>query len=158
MFSISPQGPREFARNAPLFSAGAIFLAVCGLLSGCSSAGPENVVTGKVTLDNEPVVGTVVFQGADGKKIDTRIDVRGIYFISPPPGKYQVAVVGLQPLTPDEIEATKKAQDKGPDGVPATKGTISGVAPPEKYADPAKSGLIVEVTKGKQSFDIPLTK
>src|SRR4051812_14133472 len=54
----------------------------------------ENSVSGSVTLDGKPVLGMVIFVGADDKELPASpISSEGNYFLDhPPPGKYKVVV------------------------------------------------------------------
>jgi len=107
----------------------------------------KNFVSGKVLLDDKPVAGEVVFIGADNKEQPPApTNAEGRYFlVAPPAGKYKVVVRAM-------TLPTKKAP-KLPDLPKAPK---PGVAPPAKFAKPATSGLMIEVTGGPQTYDIVL--
>jgi len=115
---------------------------------GCGSGegpAPTNAVTGKCTFNGNPVNGTVVFVGSDGKEVSTPVSpVNGSYtIVNPPTGDVKVAVRGMAASLPPPPVKDMPAQQS------------LGVAPPAKYADP-NNGLTFKVDKGRQTFDIPL--
>jgi len=120
-------------------------------VTGCPSKNEAaNSVSGKVTLGNEPVAGTVYFVGPDGKEIMTPIMANGNYKLDNPPiGKCKVLVKGMGGMgtTVKDTPAIKDAPKLG-------GGT--GAAPPAKYADVKTTDLEYEVKAGKQTIDIPL--
>jgi len=128
-----------------------LVLALASLVwaAGCGGSKGKNEVTGKVTLDGQPVVGNVVFVGSDGKEVMALIRPDGTYTIPEPPmGEVKIKVIGLVGLAPP---------GQGSAAAPAAGAGASGVAPPEKYAS-ADNGLTFNVTGGKQTKDLPLTK
>lgn len=133
-------------------------LASLSLVLGCGgeSGGPKNEVTGKVTLNDKVVAGTVVFVLANGKEAKCVIGPDGAYSITEiVPGQAKVYIeppaagTGLVQMK----DKAGKAQEMPKDG-PGTAGT--GVAPPVKYRSAATSELAFEIKTGKQTYDIPL--
>ena len=130
-------------------------------LPGCPSAGTvSDVVTGKVTLGDKPVSGTVTFIGPENKKLNGVAGPDGSYFINnPPKGMYKITVEGLSGA-PASFGATapknrKDASSPAKDAVTTAAPPEAGTAPPKKYASP-DNGLIFEVKGGKQEFNIEL--
>src|SRR5215213_9123960 len=113
---------------------GVLFAAIVAA-AGCSGSGPESEVTGKVTLDGQPVgPGAVVFAPIEGQTnpADGAIQLDGSYFLKTSreiglkPGTYKVSVsVFDQP----EVKPGERSM------VPAKLIT------PQKYADTETSGL-----------------
>jgi len=116
-------------------------------VSGCGTKGAANSVSGKVTLNDEPVKGLVVFVGADNKEVSAPTNPNGTYTLDNPPlGQVKVLVKTVGPVgvdTPPPKDAPNMPK-------------AGGVAPPAKYASAATSGLTYEVKAGKHTYDIPL--
>lgn len=117
---------------------------------GCGGGGMGAEVSGRVTLDGKPVgPGTIVFappeKGANPATGTIQID--GTYVLMSnrlpglPAGRYRASVMVF-------------------DQPPTAPGERSTVAPklvtPQKYADPATSGLEYDVAAGSQTIDVPL--
>jgi len=129
-------------------------LAAIALAGGCGNkAGTGSSVSGKVTLEGQPVAGSVVFVYGAEEKANAPIGVNGAYSIpNPPKGQVKVLVraipgsTGVSPVGPIP-------KGSGPE-MPSMGGTSSaGVPPPAKYASPETSGLTYEVKGGTK----PLT-
>lgn len=118
-------------------------------LAGCGGkpADGGDSVSGKVTLNGQPVAGRVAFVGADKKETITVTGPDGRYSIANlPKGELQVFVRSAalpKPVTPRGVQP--------PPGLPAAV----GVAPPARYAQ-AKHAQKLTVTGGAQTFDIDL--
>jgi len=131
-----------------------ILLTSLAFSTGCPSKGkgPKNSVSGKVTLDSQPVTGTVVFIYADNKEVSSPTNLQGVYTIADPPtGQVKVLVKplpgtgpGLKPIPGPELPKVSSAGE--------------GVPPPAKYADVRTTDLIYEVKTGTHTFDIPLKR
>ena len=125
--------------------------------TGCGPAGPANSVAGKVTLGGQPVRGTIVFRGADGKEATAPVGpTGGTYAIADPPvGEVTILVKGdaLAVLAPPP---TLPGAPAAPDMTNAVKTGSATVPPPAKYAD-ASGGLKYTVKAGRQTHDIELT-
>jgi hypothetical protein len=114
------------------------------LASGCG-AGPENVVSGKVTLGGGKPIrdGFVTFYGADNKRVTAHITADGRYQLADPPkGPMRVAVSG-----PLAVAAPK--------GAPPLVGVPTPEPLPKKYEDP-NNGLTANLTGGRQTVDLEL--
>jgi hypothetical protein len=140
----------------PLRVAPALFLL---LASGCG--GGTTDVSGKVTFQGKPVVyGTVVMIGSDGIPKNGPIQPDGSYHISGvKTGPVKVAVSSPPPpgVTPPAAKGRDRQMDEGkPEAPPAM--AAGPVNPdvvkhwfvlPEKFGDPAKSGVSVDVAAGQ---------
>ncbi len=135
------------AFGVAVLTAGAVTLTGCG---GVGKGGAADSVSGKVTLDGQPVAGEVFFVGSDKKEVGSPIGPEGNYEISNPPKGDVLIVVKGKPGIPS-IPGAKAAPDLPPPP------TATGVAPPAKYGQP-NNGLKFTVTGGKQVYDIVLTK
>jgi len=121
-------------------------------LSGCDKKPDEaaNSVSGKVTLNGEPVLGTVVFVGADNKEAMSGIKADGSYSVpNPPTGQVKILVKGMGGAAPPVATPPKEGGGTMP--------KAGGVAPPAKYGAVNTTDLKFEVTSGKQKHDITLT-
>jgi len=117
------------------------------LAAGCGEKQAANVVSGKVTLDGEPVSGTVVFIGADSKEASAPTNLEGAYKIENPPlGQCKVLVRGMAGLT--GTAPPKDAPSMGK----------QGAAPPPKYGAVTTTDLSYEVKAGKHTYNIELKK
>jgi len=115
--------------------------------AGCDKGGASNVVSGKVTLDGEPVSGVVVFIGADSKEASAPAGIDGAYKIENPPlGQCKILVKGTAGIT--GMAPPKDAPAMGK----------QGLAPPPKYGAPNSSDLSYEVKAGKHTHNIELKK
>src|SRR5438045_652123 len=134
---MSPRRVCWFSSRAVLLAG---LLGVAFALVGCTSGGEaHDSVTGKVTLDGQPVAGEVVFVSGD-KQVGSPIGQDGSYSVkNPPKGEVQILVKQL-PGPPKNIMPAKDA--------PEFK-TPSGATPPAKYAQ-FNNGLTLTVTGGKQ--------
>jgi len=126
------------------------------LVAGCGPSGPKssvNKVSGKVTLNGQPVAGAVEFVGADGKKAECPITPgTGEYLLNDPPmGDVTILVKGMAMPTLAGSPDAAKGIDKS---VPEAK--AAGVAPPAKYGVP-NNDLKFKVTGGDQKYDITLS-
>ncbi len=155
------------------FLACAAFAIAMVWLAGCSDgSGARATVKGKVKLGEKPLyMGTVTFtaKGADNRVGSGNIDQEGNYTVTDAPvGDVAISVsvpkMGMMAKMPG---ASDKA--KPPTGV-STKDPSGGMAMnmpnidmtkivpiPDKYADPATSGLTYKVERGQQTHDINLT-
>jgi hypothetical protein len=115
-----------------------IFLLVIGIgligIIGCGGGdGSANVVTGKVTLGDKPVEGTIVFSGKGKEVVSSSINPDGTY-------KIEGVATGLNHITIKPL----------PKGM-----TQQGATPPRKYAT-ADGGLTFEVKPGRNIKDCTL--
>lgn len=122
----------------------ALGILVClGWLGGCGSGGPPSgTVSGKVTLNGQPLsAGVVVFtNSAAGVGASASLDERGIYHLpSIPAGSYDVAI---QPPPPPPPEEMPQVRPKSPI--------------PDPFRDPETSPLKATINQGQNTADFPL--
>jgi hypothetical protein len=130
------------------------FTLVIVLAAGCGKKEPTSTVTGKVTLNGQPVAGTVAFVGPDNKQVTAPINPDGTYTVaSPPTGQVRIlvkslpgAIPGAKPIISADMARTMPVSTTAP---------ATGQSPPARYAWP-NNGLTFNVTGGKQSHDITL--
>jgi hypothetical protein len=126
------------------------------LLAGCSSPQkPENVLTGTVTYDGEPVrEGRITLLGRDNRIATTTLKEGSYRIVDPPLGAVSVLVVSYP------------APSGGIEGLPVPQqGQALCVVPPmppvrlpKRYAEPATSGLIVSIAPGEQQVNVSLER
>ena len=149
-------------RSMIVFGALPVLLA----LSGCSEPQPTTgTVKGRVTMNGKPVPGVTVtaYDTASRTGLRADTDANGAYEfrsykeVGLAPGKYQVAVslpTGFA-TAEEQAEAIRKSFQGGGSGVPELPSR--GVTIPEKYQDPQRSGLVIEVVAGENPpFDFEL--
>ena len=132
-------------------SAGFLAASALALLAGCGGE-PTGHVQGKVTIDGEPVrtLGSVALQTADGRVVNSNLN-DGVYSLPQAPlGPARLSVV-VRPLP--VIFGNPAAGKTGSEAPPPAK----FVPIPERYTDPARSGLTYTVKPGEQTFDISLS-
>ncbi len=153
MSSLLPTCCRTFSRQ--LLSV-ALLLPALILFVGCTDGNVvKDVVSGPATYGDEPMAGTVVFVGADGKKLQGPI-LDGKYKVeNAPKGKYKVYIEAVPGMGGGEVP-----KDGAKDAMATMKGggKKMGVAPHADYTKVETSGLEVDVTGGKQEWPIKLTK
>jgi hypothetical protein len=144
------------------FALGAACLAGALLAPGCGRGRGD--ITGKVTLNNEPIPwGRVHFvsEGGNNEILHSPI-VNGQYSIEKcPTGPVKIAVESFRaPGKPGaEFEMAKgfKAMMKDRAEGPPVEVAGKHVPIPERYADAEQSGLTYDVQAGPQTHDIPLS-
>jgi hypothetical protein len=158
---------------------GAPALLVVAGISGCGGDGRPRTepVTGVVTLDGDPVEGALVSfspEGGSGQSAVGTTDASGRYQLTTfrqgdgaVEGTYTLTVAkwdGVAPI-PAQTEAPAEQRDYS-DGDYGDAYTPPDAAPPpppknllpEKYNSPRTSELNYTVTRGENTYDIPLTK
>ena len=138
-------------------------LALPLLSAGCNGGSVSGVVRvrGKVSYGGQPIAGaTVTFiSESDARPAVAVTDASGVFQLKTLdtsgaiPGRYTVLVTktDVQPGDDKPISMDDAAKNRG-------KPTEPKQQLPAKYADPTKSPLKVEITKGKSnSFDLSLT-
>jgi hypothetical protein len=137
-------------------------------LAGCGSETSNRaVVKGQVKIGDTPLnSGSVTFQTADNRRGSGAIDANGNYTVADAPvGDVSVAVfVPPRPKVPVmKTKAPKGVPLQNPAGGENMAGG-AGLDPakvvyiPEKYGDPATSGLTYKVERGEQTHNINLSK
>ena len=151
-----------------LFVTSLLLLPLLGLAVGCGKGGGS--LSGKVTYKGETVQRGIVHFFPEGKGGDFSAPIKpdGTYSIANlPRGQVKIAVATGSSEPPDlskrrgmgggmAAKGMEKAKEKmgGPPPDKVAAGGSGGPSVPDSYADPDKSGLKVEVTGGKQAFDI----
>jgi hypothetical protein len=126
------------------------------VVAGCGGRGPKSLVKGKVTLEGQPVAGTIIFIGSDNKEHPAPL-AKGEYAIeNPPSGEVTILVrgAGTGVAMP---KGDLPMKDKGPKvEMPGTANM--GVEPPAKYGQ--KEHGIKKTVKGSgtEKIDIELTR
>lgn len=140
----SPRSPGAAFRVAIILAALLPWVTGCGNSSNI----PTGRVQGRVTYEGEPVEEGAVslYSGEFGSGASGVIGPDGTYTISDPlrTGEYSVSV--FPPSEPPPQDA-----------IPVASSRVYGNIP-EKYRDPQKSGLMIDVKVGKNTFDINMTK
>ena len=137
--------PSRFCITLAMFSA-------ASLLLGCTGGStPVAKVSGVVKYkDKELTSGMVTFHGPKDRTAAAGIGANGQYECNNAPvGENKISVAVLAPGAVDTADDPGKIAPKG--GPPAFSSPI-----PEKFADPEKSGLKLEVKSGSQTHDIIL--
>jgi hypothetical protein len=131
--------------------AAAVLLSLLSLAPLVGCGGAESEVSGTVTLDGKAVgPGIIVFAPADGQSnpSDGAIQPNGEYYLRTSgevglkAGKYRV---GVNVLDQPEVRPGERSME-------AAKRVT-----PERYVEPATSGLEFDVTPGSNSIDVQLT-
>jgi hypothetical protein len=141
----------RYDRSAAARPAVAVALAAAlALAAGCGSG--KNSVAGKVTLNGTPVKGGVVTFIAGNTVKVANINDDGEYLLDDPPeGSARVTVQSLSTQVPMPMGVPRGVRDSRLPPPAAASQPL-----PRKYASP-DNGLAVEVTRGRQKFDIALT-
>jgi hypothetical protein len=156
---------------------------VLALAAGCSQTG---TVSGKIYYKGKPVEGGTVFFWPEGKdgSYPAIIGLDGSYSVSKlPPGPAKISVVpGATKIPPGATQQVKFGRPdlpgkiakglqqvgrmgRGRSGSEEQSGSAvetkkerakDNFSLPEKYTNPEKSGLTINVTGGKQTHDIHL--
>ena len=125
------------------------------LIAGCGGGGKGkgDTVSGKVTLNGNPVAGEVIFVGSDGKESKMLISMDGSYTVaSVAKGEAKIGVKSMSMGIGNAPAPTGAGKSDMPGVTPA-----SGVPAPAKYSNPSSSGLTYTVKGGDEKFDIVLT-
>jgi len=126
--------------------------------AGCS--GGVTDVNGKVTYNGKPVVcGAVVLIGSDGLPKSGAIQHDGSFTVlAVKSGPVRVAVTSPRPTPPDKAGARQRVGREAGDSEKLPPPSAQAVSPevaknwvelPEKFGDPDKFGLTLEVVPGK---------
>jgi hypothetical protein len=126
----------------------AVLLVILATAAGCRDARRTGKVTGRVTLDGQPLSrGAVVFMSEDGSYTDSaRIRASGDYEVP-------AAQVGMAKV------AVILPRADGPPAPPPGKAPPkerTAAAAGDRFADPETSGIRYEVREGANTFDIAL--
>ncbi len=132
--------------------------------AGCDPA--RGTVSGRVTYQGRPLpTGTVQFFCGDGQILSGLIREDGTYSVADvPAGPVRVTVVSHPPVPtgfqlPQHLPPSNGAPAFSTNGPTTAKAPANrAVAIPERYGAPEHSGLSLEVTRGDQVYDIPLSR
>ena len=127
---------------------------VAGLLALVPGCGPGTAtVAGKVTYQGKPVVwGSVTLKAADGSVHQIGINPDGTYRLDRVP--VGVAKVGVASPDPTPSARAKASDDsRVPTGMPRPPAG-AWFALPAKFADPATSGVTVQVGGGPTDIEL----
>jgi hypothetical protein len=132
-------------RKRSWLAVGFWFILAVGILPGCGKPNPaNNVISGKVILNDKPVTFATIFAiGPDNSEVSGLVE-NGAYRIAQPPvGELRFKVIaGVPPPPPGR-------------GVPAA--APPGAVIPPRYQTPS-SGLALSYRGGKQTYDITMTR
>lgn len=153
-----------------------IYLLLFVLFVSAAGCGKEGTMSGKVFFKGQPVSGGTVYFHPEGKpgNYPSIIQPDGSYSVSKlPRGPARISVlVGSKSVPAGVFErrggklAAKGMEKMGKIGKAASGGgdqpahagaAKNGGSVPEKYTDPEKSGLAIEIEGGNQTHDIQLT-
>lgn len=141
---------RRIQHASTFVSYALLSVALLPLLTGCGNSADSSsgTVSGRVSYEGQPVQQGVVtlYSSELGVGISEEIQADGQYATQTPIpiGNYVVTV--LPPEEPPPME----------EDLVVTIAPVKDI--PEKYRDPAKSGLNIDVSQGQNSFDIEMTK
>jgi hypothetical protein len=133
------------------------------LASGCTrNPGAPASLSGKVTYKGTAVTGgTVTVHTKDGAGYSIPIKPDGTYSGTDLPAGDMVLTVETESVNKDKKTPVYGGRAGGQSMSPVPEGVKAGgggyVKIPAKYADKAKSGLTVTLSKGKQTKDLELT-
>lgn len=123
-----------------------LLLAILPVLSGCGDSSGTVPVTGKVTLDGEPITeGDILFRATDGSPSHAGKIQDGIYSAEVSPGEKQV-----------EITAYRDVPGKFREDNPGERTPVREMYIPQQYN--RASTLKIEVTPGSQTENFELTQ
>lgn len=164
---------RTSCERHKLFVKCLLFCPLIVLAAGCGSK--DGTVSGKVTYKGKSMTGGEIhfIPASESGNFATQIEKDGSYSISKlPPGPAKITIMTASPTPPMAMmgkrrgggAGAKKGMEKQQQMLKGKGGEHEGeraapaeiVAVPEKYADPEKSGLQVDVKGGRQSFDIKI--
>jgi hypothetical protein len=136
-----------------------LLLAAAIVMSGCG--GGTSTISGTVSYDGKLLKGGNLTFVSDGKpSVGTTINKDGTYTAkSVPSGKVTIAVEteSLNPGRRGGMAYKPPPGQQAPAGLASKEDTADRfVAIPPKYADPAESGLSLEVKGGSQTYNIEL--
>ena len=124
-------------------------LALVGLLAVAGCGPGTATVAGKVSYQGKPVVwGSVTLQAADGSMHQVGLNPDGTYRLDGVP--VGPAKAGVS--SPDPKPSPRAVAAGGPAGPQPPAGAWFPL--PERFADPAKSGLTVPVGGGPADLDL----
>lgn len=136
-------------------------LAIPALLAGIAGrggSGPTIVpVTGRVTLDDEPVEGaTVMMIPAEGRPATGLTDTKGEFRMTTL-GDNDGAVVGNHRITVSLVKLPEGPIDYEVADSPESLKLLQHIIP-ARYDNPKTSGLTAEVRRGMEPLDLNLTR
>lgn len=145
--------------------------------AGCGPGIDAQMVTGKVTLDNQAIEGAAItfqpVEGGTGKPAIGLTDASGVYAVTDTrdgavvgsgavAGEYKVGVLWFKPSANDSSNATGESsgadQGSGEGDSKSARTKVSGPDSllPAAYQNPKTSGLTVTVVPGENTFNFEL--
>jgi hypothetical protein len=125
----------------------ALIVGLLVLVAGCGGSGLKAKVSGKVTLDNQPLTkGSVTFspKSAEGRIAYGEIDGSG---------NYTLKTNNEEGAAPGDYDVTVRAT-----GEPPASDIPPPLLTPEKYANPQTSGWTFTVKPGANTFNLDMVK
>ena len=122
------------------------------ITSGCDSGPTTGDISGKVTIDGEPLpYGTIAFLAEDGASGSGTIENGRYQATEVPVGDYKVVVQSMQvpPMMSAPGETSSAPKEGG-------RSSLRYIPIPAKYADAKQSDLTVTIAEGVQMHDFEL--
>ncbi len=139
--------------NLAFTFAGLLFVA------GCGGNDDKIPITGTVFSDGKPLAGaSIAFVGREGGAFSSAVsDANGVFLLRAAAGKNKVAVSKKD--TTNVPAADPNADQTMPTEAEYAKMVRNAPKPlvAEKFTDPEKSGIVIDVTQGMSSVDINVT-
>ena len=131
-------------------------LGLCLVTAGAGCGPGKGDMSGTVTFKGKPVTsGTVDFLGSDGIHHYAAIEGDGTYSIKGVPGG--AAKVGVYSPDPSDTAALSRGGSGKPSRAAQNPGSRAGwFSIPDKYGDPAASGLTFTIKRGPNTYNIDL--
>ena len=129
------------------------------LLAGCGAKDEKIPVNGTVFSDGKPLAGaSIAFIGKDGGAFSSAVsDAKGAFMLRAVSGKNKVAVSkanteNVKPPAPNVPQVMPTESEYAIMAKNAPKPLVA-----EKFTDPDKSGIVIDVVSGMSSVDLNVT-
>ena len=129
------------------------------VFTGCGSDANKIPIKGTVFLDSKPLDGaSVAFVGNEGGAFSSAVsDAKGDFSMRAVPGKNKVAVIkqntqNIKPPDPNVPQTMPTEAEYAVMVKSAPKGIVA-----ERFGDPDKSGIVIDISSGMSSIDINVT-
>jgi hypothetical protein len=126
------------------------------LLAGCGSADEKIPVRGTVFCDQKPMGGaSVAFIGKEGGAFSSAVtDAKGEFMLRAAPGKNKVSVSKENPQAAPPFDPNADQSMPTETEYAAMVKKLPKPLVAEKFSDPEKSGIVIDVSSGMSSVDI----